>query len=324
MSEPTNDFNPPFPDLVEAIKEARRHASAFQKAPLRREQLRQLYMLADKLRFLMASDPNGKKPLPDGRSPIPMDDLLVTKLAGPDFDPLRPRFDDATGPEHHDDERAANLQRHNETIKAHYDLWTDPRKLKELGLDAATIDMLRTKNNATERTKLLFDLVEREIDLLEPDPLELPNGLQWEEGLMWANVLELNEKLAKSAGRTPIPSTVSNSIPPATAKLESEKRIAERRPQRITRATKPIKKLYEALQGEAASISRQSFSYYGAAAEFDRLAGSAQSQDGVMALTACIVAARKVNRGRAVYEQDQEIFRAVLQHIRDMRNDRII
>src|SRR5690606_23623428 len=117
-----------------------------------------------------------------------------------------------------------------DTIKDHYDLWTNARKLKELGLHAAIIDMLKTSNNRMQRTKLLYDLIQREIDLLEPDPLKLPKGLQWKEGLMLANVLELNEKLSTSVGASSISSRVKANIPPNTLKLESEKRIAKRRP----------------------------------------------------------------------------------------------
>lgn len=317
MSEHMNDFDPPFPDLVDEIKEARRHASAFQKAPLRRQQLQQLYRLADRLRFLLASDPDGRKPLPDGKSPMPMDDLLLTILAAPGYDPLRPRIDSKTGNKVKAHEHATNVQRHHDTIKDHYDLWTNSRKLKELGLHAAIIDMLKTSNNRTQRTELLYDLIQREIDLLEPDPLELPNGLQWEKGLMLAHVLELNEKLATSAGRTPIPSTVSKSIPPASAKLESETRIAKRRPRRITLATWAIKRLYEDLLQQSTSINKRAFTYYGARVAFDRLGGMEQSKEGAITLTACIVAARKVSKGRAVYEQDLEVFRAVHRHIRD-------
>jgi len=52
MSDPKTAPKPPFSDLVDTIKEARRHAKALQKAPLRREQIQQLYTLLNHLRFL--------------------------------------------------------------------------------------------------------------------------------------------------------------------------------------------------------------------------------------------------------------------------------
>lgn len=319
MSEPTNDFNPPFPDLVETIKEARRHASAFQKAPLRREQLQQLYRLRDHLHFLIVSDPDGKKPLPDGRSPLPLNDLIMTKLASPDFSMQKVRHRIAAGrPEMDEAERAGHEQRHYDTIAEYYDDWTSPKKLKEMGLDAATIDMLKTGNSPLQRAKLLAELVEREIVLLDQKPWKRPDGLERLDELELDEARALDEELRVSLPNLSIPSTVSSSIPPATARLESEKRIAERRPQRIKRATDPIEKLYKALMDEGASISRQAFSYYGAAEEFDRLPGTGQSKEGVITLTACIIAARKTSKGRiAAYEQDAEIFRAVLRHIRE-------
>lgn len=68
---------------------------------------------------------------------------------------------------------------------------------------------------------------------------------------------------------------------------------------------------------EVAAINKQAFNYYGAADEYDRLRGPTQSQEGVIVLTACIVAAHKVGKGTTVYEQDPEIFREVRRIIRE-------
>lgn len=319
MSGPTNDFKPPFPDLVDTIKEARRHAKAFQKAPLRREQLQQLYTLLEHLFFLVVSDPDGKKPLPDGRSPMSLSDLILTKLTSPDFSMTKVRDRIAAGrPKMGDAERAGHVQRHLDVVKAHYDYWTDPKWLAEKGMDAATIDMLNTGNNPIQRTKLLVELVKNDIKLLEQEPWERPDGLERLDELGLDKARALDDELRVSLPNLSIPSTVRRNIPPATAKLKSETRIAERRPQRIKRATDPIKELYKALLVEPASSKRQSFAYYGAAAEFDGLKNTAKTQDLVVALTACIIAARKTGKGRiAAYEQDAEIFRAVLRHVRD-------
>ena len=316
MSEPKNDLNPPFSDLAGTIKEARRHRSVFQKAPLRSERLQQLYDLADELRSLMASNPVGEKPLPDGRSPMSKGDLLATILAGRDFDLLRPRLDEDTGSEVEDAEREANVRRHKETIKAQYDLWTSPKRLKELGFDASTIDMLNTENDAEQRAEMLHDLIEREIDLLEPPQWKLPKGLQHEDGLMWANVLDLNDKISAAYRKLPNLSTVRKDLAPNTKRLEGEQRIIDRRDGRIERANVAVKSLYKSLLKEVASINEQAFTYYGAKAEFDKLRGPAQSQEGVIVLTACIIAARKVGKGTTVYEQDLEIFREVRRAIR--------
>lgn len=319
MSEPKNDLKPPFPDLVDIIKEARRHAKAFQKAPLRRDQLQQLYNLLDHLFFLIVADPDGRKPLPDGRSPMSLSDLILTKLASPDFSMQKVRDRIAAGrPKMTPAEQAGHEQRHLDVIKAHYDCWTDPRWLAEKGMDAATIDMLKTGNSPIQRTELLVELVKNDIKLLEQEPWERPDGLERLHELEWYEARALDDELRISLPNLSIPSTVRRDIPPATAKLTSEKRIAERRPQRIKRATDPIKELYKALLEETKSCKRQSFAYYGAAAEFDELEVTAKTEDVVVALTACIVAARKTGKGRiAAYEQDAEIFRAVLRHIRE-------
>lgn len=318
MSEPKNDPKPPFPDLVDTIKEARRHAKAFQKAPLRREQLQQLYTLLDHLFFLIVADPNEKAPLLDGRSPMSLSDLILTKLAGPDFSMTKVRDRIAAGrPEMTAAERASHEQRHLDVVRAHYDYWTDPKWLAEKGMDAATIDMLKTGNSPSQRTALLVELVKHDIKLLEQEPWERPDGLDRLHELKWHEARALDDELRISLPNPSIPSTVRSNIPPATAKLKSEKRIADRRPQRIKRATDPIKKLYNALLAEAATHKRQSFAYYGAAAEFDRLEVNAKIEDVVATLTACIVAARKTGKGRiAAYEQDADIYRAVLGHIR--------
>ncbi|MFD1253158.1 hypothetical protein DEVEQU_01016 [Devosia equisanguinis] len=319
MSDPKTDPKPPFFDLVDTIKEARRHAKAFQKAALRREQLQQLYTLLDHLRFLIVSDPEGKKPLPDGRSPMSLSDLILTKLASPDFSMQKVRDRIAAGrPKMGDAERAGHEQRHLDVVKAHYDYWTDPKWLAEMGMDAATIDMLKTGNSPIQRTKLLVELVKNDIKLLEQEPWQRPDGLERLHELKWYEARALDDELRISLPNLSIPSTVRRNIPPATAKLNSEKRIAERLPQRVERATDPVRELHNALLEEGASNKRQSFAYYGAAAEFDGLEVNAKIEDVVITLTACIVAARKTGKGRiASYEQDAEIFRAVLRHIRE-------
>lgn len=316
MPNPEEDTGPPFADLIGVIKEARRHRSAFQKLPLRRERLRQLYTLLDHLFFLIAPDPDEEKPLPDGRSHMPVDDLLLTKLAGPDFDLLRSRFQHPTEPENDGDGRIDNIERQNATIQAFYDLWTSPKRLKAMGFDASTIDMLNTKNTPNQRAETLHDLINREIDLLDPYPWKLANGLQHDDGLMWANVLDLNDRISTAYSKLPNLSSVRNDIAPNTKKMESEQRIIDRSAVRIDRATGAAQSLYRSLLKEVASINRGAFAYYGAANEFDQLRGPAQSQEGAIVLTACIVAARKKRGGRLEYEQDPDLFRTVLRHVR--------
>lgn len=318
MSEPTNRFTPPLPDLVETIKEARRHASAFRGAPKRTKQLQQLYNLLDHLHFLVAADPDGRRPLPDGRSPMSLSELILTKLASPDFSMQKVRDRIAAGrPKMDDAERTAHEQRHYAVVATHYDYWTDPKWLADMGMDAATIDMLKTVNDPKDRTKLLVELIRRDADLLDQEPWKRPDGLERLHELKWYEAVALNEKLSQSLGQMSIPSTVRKRVPPASAKLKSEERITARRPGRIKRATAPLERLYKALFENVALISEQAFTYYGAKAEFDRLPGMAQSKEGVITLTACIVAARKVSRGLAVYDQDPELFRAVHRHLRD-------
>lgn len=318
MSDPTASFNPPFPDLVETIKEARRHASAFRSAPKRREQLQQLYTLLSHMFFLIVPDPDGEKPLPDGRSPMSLSDLILTKLASPDFsmDKVRDRI--AAGrPSMGDAEKAGHLQRHLDVVSTYYDYWTDPKWLAQIGMDAGTIDMLKSGNSPLERTKLLIELVRRDIDLLEQEPWKRPDRVERLHELKWYEARALDDEMRLSLPNLVIPSTVRKNLPPASAKLESEKRIAKRRPERLQRATKPIKLLYKALLENPASITEHAFAYYGATAEFDRIDDAAKSKDRAIMLTACIVAARKVSRGRAVYQQDAEVFRAVLRFVRD-------
>jgi hypothetical protein len=312
---PKEDTGPPFTDLMGVIKEARRHRNAFQKLPLRKERLRQLYWLRDQLHFLTVSNPEGTKPMADGRSPIPLDDLLLTKAAGPDFDPLRPRNFHPTKSHHDDDERTANIERQYAIIRTHYDLWTNTQELKEIGFDASMIDMLNTENNPNQRSKLLFELIKREIDLLEPDPWILPEGLQYDKGLIWANVIELNEKISAAENTRPFLSAVRHDLAPNTEKLDSEKRIIDRSVTRLKLATGAANSLYMSLRKEIV-INRQAFDYYGAGHEFDQLRVPATSQEGVIVLTACIVAARKKRGGRLTYEQDSDLCRAVLRHVR--------
>lgn len=318
MSDTATSFDPPFPDLVETIKEARRHASAFRSAQKRREQLQQLYTLLDHMFFLIVPDPDGEKPLPDGRSPMSLSDLLLTKLASPDFsmDKVRDRI--AAGrPSMDDTEKAGHVQRHLDLVSTHYDHWTDPKWLAQMGMDAGTIDMLKTGNSPLERTKLLVELVRRDIDLLEQEPWKRPDGVERLHELKWYEARALGDELRVSLPNLVIPSTVRKNLPPASAKLESEKRMAKRRPERVQRAGKPIKLLYKALLQTPASINEHAFAYYGAQAEFDRIEDKASPKDRAIMLTACIVAASKVSKGRAVYQQDAEVFRAVLRLVRD-------
>lgn len=302
MSEHKNSERP-FPLLDETIKKARRHRSAFRKAPPRREQLEQLYSLVDKLHFLVAPDPDGEKPLPDGRTRLPLGDLLMTNLA-------YRRFQDLNG-----GTRAANVQRQYDAIKAHYDLWTDPRQLKEMGVHEGIIDMLNLVPNPRDRSKLLVDLLQRDIDLLDQEPLARPGGPR--RDWTWHEAQALGEQLHEWRRQMSIPSKVRSDLPPASSKLESEKRISERGPIRRHSSTKSLQELYEALFAERRAIKFETFDYYGAGTEFLRLRRQEQTPLGVLTLTACIMAARKIAAGRTVYEMDAEIFRAVYWHLRD-------
>lgn len=302
MSDPQNSERP-FPLLDETIKKARRHRSAFRKARPRREQLEQLYSLVDKLHFLVAPDPDGEKPLPDGRTPLPLDDLLMTNLAYRSFQDLNGGT------------RAVNVQRQYDAIKAHYDLWTDPRKLKEMGVHEAIIDMLKLVPDPKDRSKLLVELLQRDIYLLDQQPLERPDGPN--RNWTWHEAQALGEQLHLLRRQMSIPSKVRSDLPSASSKLESEKRIEARRPIRIHSSTKSFQELYEALLVKRRAIKFETFDYYGAGTEFPKLRRQEQTPLGVLTLTACIVAARKIAAGRTVYEMDAEIFRAVYWHLRD-------